>query len=82
MIYLMVLDTGVIAFVEEDHYVTPDFLWVLNLMETAMVRNMCHGCNLIALGTYLKTWNIRSAHSRVRDFIFVGFYKICRVHIL
>ncbi|ODM91432.1 Alpha-1,6-mannosyl-glycoprotein 2-beta-N-acetylglucosaminyltransferase [Orchesella cincta] len=57
-------DTGVIAFLEEDHYVTPDFLWMLNLMETAMMRNLCHGCNLLSLGTYLKTWNIRSSHSR------------------
>lgn len=56
---------GVVAFLEEDHYVTPDFLWVLNLMETAMIRNLCQGCNLVALGTYLKTWNIRSAHNQV-----------------
>lgn len=56
---------GVVAFLEEDHYVTPDFLWVLNLLETAMIRNSCKECNLIALGTYLKTWNIRSAHNQV-----------------
>ncbi|OXA38128.1 alpha-1,6-mannosyl-glycoprotein 2-beta-N-acetylglucosaminyltransferase isoform X2 [Folsomia candida] len=56
--------TGVVAFLEEDHYVTPDFLWVLNLLETAMIRNSCKECNLIALGTYLKTWNIRSAHNQ------------------
>ncbi|CAG7838671.1 unnamed protein product [Allacma fusca] len=56
--------TGVVAFIEEDHYVAPDFLWVLDLMETLMVQNLCHGCNLLALGTYLKTWNIKVANSR------------------
>lgn len=71
---------GVIAFLEEDHYVTPDFLWMLNLMETAMIRNLCHGCNLLSLGTYLKTWNIRSSHSRVclntkLMFAILQFYK-------
>ena len=67
-ILVLILDTGVVAFVEEDHYVAPDFLWVLDLMETSMIQNLCHGCNLLALGTYLKTWNIKVANSRVSPF--------------
>ena len=64
-VLLFVVPSGVVAFLEEDHYVTPDFLWVLNLMETLMTRNLCKGCNLLSMGTYLKSWNIRSSHDTV-----------------
>lgn len=78
---MMDSSSGVVTFLEEDHYLTPDSLWVLNLMETLMTRNLCKGCNLLSLGTYLKTWNIRTAHDSVRGFhysLFLAFSRITR----
>jgi len=57
--------TGMVLFLEEDHYVTPDFLWVMNLLETDMIHEECQGCNILAMGTYLKTWNLYSSSAKV-----------------
>lgn len=43
-----------VVFLEEDHYVAADFLHVLNLMSG---KFRCAKCNIISLGTYLKTYN-------------------------
>lgn len=48
--------TGLVLFLEEDHYVAPDFLHILRLMEHT-ARAGCPSCNVISLGTYLKTYN-------------------------
>ncbi|KAJ8680206.1 hypothetical protein QAD02_015993, partial [Eretmocerus hayati] len=48
--------TGMVLFLEEDHYVAEDFLHVLRLMERT-ARNNCERCNVLSLGTYLKTYN-------------------------
>ncbi|CAL8118384.1 unnamed protein product [Orchesella dallaii] len=61
--------TGVIAFLEEDYYVTPDFLWVLKLMEDAMMRNLCHGCNLLSLGTYLSPKKLNYSQAVVTNWV-------------
>lgn len=48
--------TGLVVFLEEDHYVAEDFIHVLRLME-ATCRESCRQCNILSLGTYLKTYN-------------------------
>uniref|UniRef100_A0A6M2DRR2 Alpha-1,6-mannosyl-glycoprotein 2-beta-N-acetylglucosaminyltransferase n=1 Tax=Xenopsylla cheopis TaxID=163159 RepID=A0A6M2DRR2_XENCH len=48
--------TGPVIFLEEDHYVAPDFLHVLGLMQDS-VKIHCSKCNILSLGTYLKTYN-------------------------
>lgn len=43
--------TGLLLLLEEDYYVAPDFLLVLNqLYETSL--NFCSYCNILSLGTY------------------------------
>ncbi|KAG8238734.1 hypothetical protein J437_LFUL018519 [Ladona fulva] len=48
--------TGLVLFLEEDHYVTEDFIHVLRLMERTR-KASCEQCNILSLGTYLKTYN-------------------------
>jgi alpha-1,6-mannosyl-glycoprotein beta-1,2-N-acetylglucosaminyltransferase len=44
--------TGLVLFLEEDHYVAEDFLHVLKLMETS---KDCPTCNILTLGNYKST---------------------------
>ncbi|KAL0121888.1 hypothetical protein PUN28_006996 [Cardiocondyla obscurior] len=55
--------TGMVLFLEEDHYVAEDFLHVLRLMERTCRLN-CERCNVLSLGTYLKTYNYFTDFSR------------------
>ncbi|XP_011254972.1 alpha-1,6-mannosyl-glycoprotein 2-beta-N-acetylglucosaminyltransferase isoform X2 [Camponotus floridanus] len=55
--------TGMVLFLEEDHYVAEDFLHVLRLMERTCKLN-CERCNVLSLGTYLKTYNYFTDFSR------------------
>ncbi|KAF4517334.1 hypothetical protein B566_EDAN007287, partial [Ephemera danica] len=55
--------TGLVLFLEEDHYVAEDFIEVLNLMQRAAAAN-CERCNLFSLGTYLKTYNYYGADAK------------------
>ncbi|XP_054260444.1 alpha-1,6-mannosyl-glycoprotein 2-beta-N-acetylglucosaminyltransferase isoform X1 [Macrosteles quadrilineatus] len=48
--------TGLVLFLEEDHFVAQDFLHILHLMERT-ARVSCPSCNILSLGTYLKTYN-------------------------
>nr|CAD7195727.1 unnamed protein product [Timema douglasi] len=48
--------TGMVLFLEEDHYVAEDFIHVMRLMEKTC-RSSCDRCNILSLGTYLKTYN-------------------------
>lgn len=48
--------TGMVLFLEEDHYVVEDFIHVLRLMERTC-KHSCERCNVLSLGTYLKTYN-------------------------
>ncbi|KAK7572144.1 hypothetical protein V9T40_014616 [Parthenolecanium corni] len=45
---------GLIIFFEEDHYVAPDFIHMLQLMDRAR-QSHCPNCRVLSLGTYLKT---------------------------
>ncbi|XP_025988551.1 alpha-1,6-mannosyl-glycoprotein 2-beta-N-acetylglucosaminyltransferase isoform X2 [Solenopsis invicta] len=55
--------TGMVLFLEEDHYVAEDFLHVLRLMERTC-KLSCERCNVLSLGTYLKTYNYFTDFSR------------------
>lgn len=48
--------SGLVLFLEEDHYVAEDFLHLLDLMQTR-ANQLCAKCNILSLGTYLKTFN-------------------------
>ncbi|XP_055304055.1 alpha-1,6-mannosyl-glycoprotein 2-beta-N-acetylglucosaminyltransferase isoform X2 [Sitodiplosis mosellana] len=48
--------TGLVLFLEEDHYVAEDFLHLLALMQKR-ANELCTKCNILSLGTYLKTFN-------------------------
>uniref|UniRef100_A0A1B6GRD5 Alpha-1,6-mannosyl-glycoprotein 2-beta-N-acetylglucosaminyltransferase n=1 Tax=Cuerna arida TaxID=1464854 RepID=A0A1B6GRD5_9HEMI len=48
--------TGLVLFLEEDHFVAQDFLHILRLMERT-ARVSCPTCNILSLGTYLKTYS-------------------------
>lgn len=48
--------TGLVLFLEEDHYVSEDFLFVLLKMQKKSFE-LCAKCNILSLGTYLKTFN-------------------------
>lgn len=52
-----------VLFLEEDHYVAEDFLHVLRLMERTC-KHSCERCNVLSLGTYLKTYNYYADFSR------------------
>lgn len=55
--------SGMVLFLEEDHYVAEDFLHVLRLMERTC-KHSCERCNVLSLGTYLKTYNYFADFSR------------------
>ena len=47
---------GLVLFLEEDHYVSEDFLYLLKLMQSKG-HEICPKCNILSLGSYLKTFN-------------------------
>ncbi|KAG6461113.1 hypothetical protein O3G_MSEX012426 [Manduca sexta] len=47
--------TGLVLFLEEDHYVAEDFLHILSLLKSTADKS-CPQCEIISLGTYLKTY--------------------------
>ncbi|XP_037955798.1 alpha-1,6-mannosyl-glycoprotein 2-beta-N-acetylglucosaminyltransferase isoform X4 [Teleopsis dalmanni] len=56
--------TGLVLFLEEDHYVAEDFLYLLEMMQKR-TTDMCPQCNILSLGTYLKTFNYYTYNSKV-----------------
>lgn len=48
---VMRFHTGLVLFLEEDHYVAEDFLHILQLMEKSS-PSLCQRCNVVSLGTY------------------------------
>ncbi|KRG02376.1 uncharacterized protein Dmoj_GI21962, isoform D [Drosophila mojavensis] len=57
--------TGLVLFLEEDHYVAEDFLYLLAMMQQR-TKDLCPQCNILSLGTYLKTFNYYTYHSKLR----------------
>lgn len=55
---------GLVVFVEEDHYVAEDFLYILELMQLKS-NELCSKCNILSLGTYLKTFNYYTYNKKV-----------------
>jgi alpha-1,6-mannosyl-glycoprotein beta-1,2-N-acetylglucosaminyltransferase len=55
---------GMVLFLEEDHFVAEDFIHVLRLMERTC-RTSCDRCNILSLGTYLKTYNYYGESKKV-----------------
>lgn len=55
--------TGPVLFLEEDHFVAEDFIHVLRLMQKTCLTN-CPHCNILSLGTYLKTYNYYGGDSK------------------
>lgn len=51
--------TGLVVFLEEDHYVVEDFLWSLSLMEKARMKEV-KNANILCLGSYMKIVNFMS----------------------
>lgn len=47
---------GQFLFLEEDHYVSPDVLYVLDSM-VALQKRECKHCEIMCMGTYAKTFN-------------------------
>ncbi|XP_059050379.1 alpha-1,6-mannosyl-glycoprotein 2-beta-N-acetylglucosaminyltransferase [Achroia grisella] len=47
--------TGMVVFLEEDHYVAEDFIHMLHLLRATADRS-CPQCEILSLGTYLKTY--------------------------
>lgn len=56
--------TGLLVFLEEDHYVAEDFLYILELMQQKS-NELCQKCNILSLGTYLKTFNYYTYNKKV-----------------
>ncbi|EEB09878.1 alpha-1,6-mannosyl-glycoprotein beta-1,2-N-acetylglucosaminyltransferase, putative [Pediculus humanus corporis] len=47
--------TGLVLFIEEDHFLAEDFIHVLNLMKKTQPQN-CRNCDVFSLGTYHKVF--------------------------
>ncbi|XP_063836292.1 alpha-1,6-mannosyl-glycoprotein 2-beta-N-acetylglucosaminyltransferase-like isoform X6 [Ostrinia nubilalis] len=56
--------TGLVLFLEEDHYVAEDFIHMLNLLRSTADKN-CPQCEILSLGTYLKTYQYHINGDRV-----------------
>ncbi|XP_067616685.1 uncharacterized protein Mgat2 isoform X4 [Eurosta solidaginis] len=55
--------TGLVLFLEEDHYVAEDFLYLLDMMQSS-IGSLCPQCDILSLGTYLKTFNYYTYNSK------------------
>ncbi|XP_061395067.1 alpha-1,6-mannosyl-glycoprotein 2-beta-N-acetylglucosaminyltransferase [Musca vetustissima] len=58
--------TGLVLFLEEDHYVAEDFLYLLEMMQRR-TADLCPQCNILSLGTYLKTFNYYTYNSKSKQ---------------
>lgn len=63
-VWILKNHTGLVLFLEEDHYVAEDFLHMLRLL-TAAIPRACSKCSLITLGNYLKNYNFNTDAKKV-----------------
>ncbi|KAG7163478.1 Alpha-1-6-mannosyl-glycoprotein 2-beta-N-acetylglucosaminyltransferase-like 1 [Homarus americanus] len=63
-VWILKNHTGLVLFLEEDHYVAEDFLHMLRLLAAAIPR-ACSKCSLITLGNYLKNYNFHTDARKV-----------------
>lgn len=61
-----------VVFLEEDHYVAEDFLQVLSLMH-AKANEACLKCNILSLGTYLKTFNYYTYSNKKVSLLIINY---------
>lgn len=61
---ILVFSSGMVVFLEEDHYVAEDFIHVLNLLRSTADKS-CPHCEILCLGTYLKTYQYHSNGDKV-----------------
>ena len=57
---------GPVIFLEEDHHVAEDFLHVLHLLRDEREKNH-KDCDIISMGTYLKSFNFPRTHKAVSE---------------
>lgn len=70
--YLRASLSGLVVFLEEDHYVAPDFIHMLHLMERAR-QSHCPSCRILSLGSYLKTVDFAADGKKVTLYFFFFF---------
>lgn len=80
--YLLTLffPTGLVLFLEEDHYVAEDFISVLQLMQKTG-KTSCDKCNIYSLGTYLKTYNYYADSKKVSKTKKINFLRKLKILI-
>ncbi|XP_034839008.1 alpha-1,6-mannosyl-glycoprotein 2-beta-N-acetylglucosaminyltransferase [Maniola hyperantus] len=69
--------TGMVVFLEEDHYVAEDFLHMLNLLRTTADRT-CPQCEILCLGTYLKTYQYHSNSDKRKKHLTLSYIQQVR----
>ncbi|XP_073966322.1 alpha-1,6-mannosyl-glycoprotein 2-beta-N-acetylglucosaminyltransferase-like isoform X3 [Choristoneura fumiferana] len=69
--------TGMVVFLEEDHYVAEDFLHVLNLMR-ATADKSCPQCEILCLGTYLKTYQYHATGDKRKKQLTLSYIQQVR----
>ena len=62
--------TGYVIFLEEDHFVAPDFLEVARQL-IQLKRSQCSSCDFINLGMYNKVRNYAGVSHRVSGGLYV-----------
>lgn len=70
--------TGPVLFLEEDHYVSEDFIYLLEIMQRK-ANELCGKCNILSLGTYLKTLNYYTYSNNHKVFslvFFINFFQL------
>jgi hypothetical protein len=70
-----------VLFLEEDHFVAEDFIHVLRLMERTC-RASCDHCNILSLGTYLKTYNYYGDSKKVGECRLTSLLMLLSVEFL
>uniref|UniRef100_A0A340TZT3 Alpha-1,6-mannosyl-glycoprotein 2-beta-N-acetylglucosaminyltransferase n=1 Tax=Glossina morsitans morsitans TaxID=37546 RepID=A0A340TZT3_GLOMM len=63
---------GLVLFLEEDHYVAEDFLYVLEMMYKLSTQ-LCRKCNILSLGTYFEASD---------NYTYDGEITVCSHHYL
>lgn len=66
--------SGLVLFLEEDHYVAEDFIHILKLMSKTCSDKIC---NILSLGTYLKTYNYYGDSKKVTLLLYLGLIFLC-----
>ncbi|XP_041983642.1 alpha-1,6-mannosyl-glycoprotein 2-beta-N-acetylglucosaminyltransferase isoform X3 [Aricia agestis] len=69
--------TGMVVFLEEDHYVAEDFIHMLGLLRATADKN-CPNCEILCLGTYLKTYQYHSNSDKRRKQLNLSYIQQVR----